>query len=109
MRTPAGKECPYFYGDYRRGRQLEECRLVEPSPGGAEWRAALCHSCPVPGIVLANACPHLRLRAAIGQRWLGFIQQVEVTAYCLQAEDVVAEPEIGCGHCHELPLPDFQL
>ena len=28
MRTPAGKECQYFYGDYYRGRNQEECRLL---------------------------------------------------------------------------------
>ena len=28
MRTPAGKECRYFYGNYHRGRGIEECRLL---------------------------------------------------------------------------------
>ena len=32
MKTPAGTECKYFYGDYYRGRNHEECRLL-----GAAW------------------------------------------------------------------------
>jgi hypothetical protein len=101
MRTPAGKECPYFYGDYRRGRQHEECRLLESSPDADQWRPALCHTCPVPGIEMANACPNLMLRGKVRRRWLGFIEQVGVTARCRHTQSEVAEPEIGCGHCHE--------
>jgi hypothetical protein len=104
MRTPAGRECPYFYGDYRRGRKQEECRLLQANPDGGEWRPTLCHSCPVPGIVLANACPHMGLRGRVARRWLGFIEQVEVSAYCHRSQSAVAEPEIGCGQCHE-PVP----
>jgi hypothetical protein len=107
VRTPAGQECPYFYGDYRRGRNTEECRLIEAGPGEIEWRPPMCQSCPVPRIVMANACPHMHLRAKIGHRWLGFVQQVEVTAYCDKAEAIVDEPEVGCGQCHDRPLPDF--
>jgi hypothetical protein len=105
MKTPAGRECPYFYGDYRRGRQHEECRLLDADPDAGQWRAVLCHSCPVPAIAMANACPHLRLRGRVGSRWLGFVQQVEVTAYCHKTDAEVREPEVGCGHCHELPVP----
>lgn len=101
MKTPAGRECPYFYGDYRRGRQQEECRLLDANPDGGRWRPPLCQTCPVPGIVQANACPNMALRARVGRRWLGFIEQVEVTAHCRQTHSDVAEPEIGCGHCHE--------
>ena len=28
MKTPAGKECKYFYGNYYRGAHQEECRLI---------------------------------------------------------------------------------
>jgi len=31
MKTPAGKDCKYFYGDYYRGRDLEECNLLKAS------------------------------------------------------------------------------
>lgn len=107
MRTPAGRECPYFYGDYRRGRSQEECRLLDANPEGGQWRPGLCANCPVPDIARANACPHMRLKGRVGSRWLGFIQQVEVTAYCRKSAQEVAEPEIGCGQCHDGPLPDL--
>ena len=35
MKTPAGKECKFFYGDYYRGRQHEECRLLKDH--GLSW------------------------------------------------------------------------
>ncbi len=57
MKTPAGSECKYFYGDYYRGRDHEECRLL-----GAQWKPALCRTCPVPAIEMANACEFMRLR-----------------------------------------------
>src|SRR5688572_8219728 len=27
MRTPAGKECDFYYEDFHRGRELQECRI----------------------------------------------------------------------------------
>ena len=64
MRTPAGTECPYFYGDYFRGRNVEECRLLKAA--GQRWTRDLCKTCPVPGIARANACEFLKL---ICQPW----------------------------------------
>ena len=101
MKTPAGRECSYFYGDYRRGRNHEECRLIGANPNGGQWKSALCKTCPVPGIFLANACPHLTLTGRVADRFLGFVQEVQVTAYCRKTSQTVAEPEVGCGHCHE--------
>lgn len=103
MITPAGRECPYFYGDYGRGRNREECRLLDANPMGGRWIPALCRTCPVPRIILANACPHLTLKASVARRWLGLIHQVEVPAGCRKMQSDVPEPEIGCGHCHEIP------
>ena len=37
MRTPAGTECQYFYGDYRRGRNHEECRLLDEAVPRQQW------------------------------------------------------------------------
>ncbi|HET7010817.1 MAG TPA: hypothetical protein VFI11_08590 [Anaerolineales bacterium] len=100
MRTPAGQECPHYYADFHRGRQRQECRLV--GPAGPRWKPSDCGRCPVPRIVLANACPNLRLAAAIQPGVLGLGRHVVVTAHCPRYETAVAEPEIGCGHCHEL-------
>lgn len=98
MKTPAGRECQYFYGDYHRGRHLEECRLLEHS--SVQWRPPLCKTCPVPDILLANACPNLALHGTV-KRILGLRPRVRVVATCDHTGTVVPEPRTGCGHCAE--------
>jgi hypothetical protein len=103
MRTPAGKECPWFYGDYFRGRNLEECRLLKASD--QKWSRDLCKTCPVPAIALANACEYLKLRASIARPITAIFQRrVQVSAYCEKVKRAVEEPHIGCGECHALPF-----
>ena len=99
MKTPAGSECKYFYGDYYRGRDREECRLLGPA-----WKPALCRTCPVPGIELANACEFMRLSGQV-VRPLGaaFQPRVKVNATCEKTERSGFDPHIGCGECHRLP------
>lgn len=102
MQTPAGKECPHFYGNYYRGREHEECRLLQEH--NLPWQAALCKTCPVPAIRQANACPHMRLRPQIQRDLLPpWHKRVVVSAYCTKSQQEVAEPQVGCGQCHELP------
>jgi hypothetical protein len=102
MRTPAGTECPYFYGDYFRGRSLEECRLLSAS--GQKWSADLCKTCPVPRIGRANACEYLQLRATVARPLsAAFQRRVQVSAHCTRTNRAVTEPEIGCGECHPIP------
>jgi hypothetical protein len=99
MKTPAGTECKYFYGDYYRGRDHEECRLV-----GASWKRDLCRSCPVPSIILANACEFMTLNAEVGRSLAtGFQRRVRVTAFCAKTQRTGFDPHIGCGECHPLP------
>ena len=107
MRTPAGKECKYFYGDYYRGRNLEECRLLKAH--NLRWTPDLCRTCPVPGIQLANACEFLQLRPIIARPLsAAFQRRVQVSAYCDKTHREVAEPHIGCGECHTLPF-EFEI
>ncbi len=106
MRTPAGFECKYFYGNYFRGKKDEECRLIGSQPAPNHWTPDLCQKCPVPGILRANACQHMELRGTARRSLLGLIKRVEVTAYCNKENQVVAEPHIGCGQCHPIP-PEF--
>jgi hypothetical protein len=102
MRTPAGFDCKYFYGDYYRGRSVEECRLLLSS--GQKWSADLCKTCPVPGITRANACEFLQLRGKIIRPLsAGFMRRVEVLASCEKSNKNVNEPQIGCGECHPIP------
>jgi len=98
VRTPSGVECSYFYGDYFRGKNREECRLLGP-----DWRPELCRTCPVPGILRANGCPHMQISARVEKKFLGLKKQVKVTAFCRHSQQNVAEPHIGCGQCHTLP------
>ncbi|MDD5371481.1 MAG: hypothetical protein PHQ40_20575 [Anaerolineaceae bacterium] len=104
MKTPAGKECRYFYGDYRRGRNHEECRLLEDATPRQVWAPDLCRTCPVPEILMANACPNMILEGKVKRGFIGIGRGVQVTAYCTLSKTIVAEPEVGCGQCHPLPF-----
>lgn len=101
MRTPAGKECRYFYGDYYRGRNHEECRLLKDA--GVSWQPRLCATCPVPGILQANACEHMVLTPKVQRPFLIMPAQVQINAYCRKTRRHVDQPQIGCGECHPLP------
>lgn len=103
MRTPYGKECPYFFGDYYRGRNHEECRLIGDQPAKHRWTSELCKTCPVPGIILANACENMKLQASIQSLPLGISKRMKIKAFCTLSGKVVSEPHIGCGQCHHLP------
>jgi hypothetical protein len=103
MRTPAGKECRYFYGDYHRGRDREECRLLESASPPLTWKRSLCTSCPVPDILLANACSNLVLKPRLARPFPFISQQVEVDSYCTKTSRSGFDPHIGCGECHPLP------
>jgi hypothetical protein len=104
MKTPAGSECQYFFGDYYRGRNHEECHLV-----GAAWKRTLCRTCPVPSIDRANACEFMRLRVDVGRPLTaGFQLRVKVTAFCEKTERSGFDPHIGCGVCHPIP-PLFEV
>ena len=100
MRTPAGTECRFYYEDFNRGREIQECRLLRHSSGSQAWTPDLCATCPVPRIAMANACPDMVLEARIGRRWL-VRKQVKVDAYCTRTRQRVQDPYVGCGHCHE--------
>ena len=99
MQTPAGTECPFYYEDYHRGRDVQECRLLAQNPMSERWTPDLCGKCEVPDIVLANGCPNLRLEARVARRF-GLFRHVVVSAYCVKRAVEVPEPRVGCGDCH---------
>ncbi len=101
MQTPYGKLCQYYYADYYRGKETQECRLVQANAASEAWTPALCQTCPVPDILLANACPHLVLRARVGKTMLGLLRKIDLQVECRQYRVPVARPHVGCGHCHE--------
>jgi hypothetical protein len=100
MLTPAGKECRYFYGDYHRGRKVEECRLLESI--NLDWMPYLCEKCPIPDILLANSCEHLEFRPRLERQLLILKPQIKISSYCKKSKTIVDEPRIGCGQCHPL-------
>lgn len=107
MRTPAGFDCKYFYGDYFRGRSVQECRLLQAS--GQKWEASLCKTCPAPGIARANACEFQQLRAVVARPFsAAFTKRVQISAYCEKTQRSVKEPHVGCGECHPIP-PIFDV
>jgi hypothetical protein len=105
MKTPQGIECPYFFGDYFRGRNLEECRLVFEGPTKIDWSSKLCRSCPIPALNRANACQNMVLTAWVEKSLFGIFRHVKYSAFCTKSNSAVKEPEIGCGMCH--PVEDL--
>jgi hypothetical protein len=104
--TPAGTECPFYFEDFHRGRSIQECRLIDNTPGGGTWTPPLCEGCRVPAIKRANACEHLVMEARVRSSFLGLRKEVEITATCTKSLEDVAEPEVGCGQCH-FDFPKF--
>lgn len=107
MKTPAGKECRYFFGDYHRGRNVEECRLIKVNRESPPWKPAFCQTCPVPDMLRHNACPNLTLDATISKGFLGFGAKVVVEGWCSEYFLEVPNPSMGCGHCHEFKGPSI--
>lgn len=100
MITPYGQECKHYYRDFHRGRSIEECRLLQRRPQEARWESSLCKSCPVPGILRANACPNMMLEGRIVRHFLVW-RRVAVSAFCLESLEEVETPHSGCGRCHQ--------
>jgi hypothetical protein len=101
VRTPAGKECRFYYADYHRGSQKQECRLIARNPDGGRWHPSHCRTCLVPDILRQNACPHLALEAKVERSFLGLRERVAVFAVCTKHLVEVQAPAVGCGRCHE--------
>lgn len=99
MRTPAGKECRFYYEDFNRGRNIQECRLLKRATGNAKWRPGDCNNCSVPGILWANASEHLELRATIQPGFLGFGRRITVLASCNKHQVIITDPYAGCPEC----------
>lgn len=100
MRTPAGKECRYYYEDFHRGRELQECRLINQNPESLPWRPFLCARCSVPDILNANASPNLELELTVKPVLLGLGRRLEVKAACSRHNRAIEDPHVGCPECN---------
>ncbi len=90
--------CRYFYGDYHRGRNREECRLLEANPNNQRpWKRALCDSCPVPDLVRSSNTPELVLEAEVNRKFLW--NRVEVTFAICQKHLVELDNPQYCPEC----------
>lgn len=99
MRTPAGKECRFYYENFHRGRSDQECRLIDANPNSPAWRPSDCANCPVPAILQANSSPNLVLEGRIKKGVLGIGRHVVVKAFCSKHLIDVPEPRVGCPKC----------
>ena len=98
MRTPAGVECRYYYEDFNRGRQQQECRLIAQNRRSLPWTPDLCAKCPVPAVLRANGSPDLRLELTVTKRF-GWLKGLKLEAYCLKHVVDVRDPLVGCPLC----------
>ena len=100
MRTPAGKECRFYYENFHRGRSDQECRLIDGNPSSEAWHPNDCQSCPVPAILAANSDPNLVLEGAVKKGFLNmFGRRIELKAFCSKHLVDVPEPKVGCPQC----------
>ena len=91
-------DCPYFFGDYHRGRDIEKCRLIERNHENTRpWRRALCDTCPVPGILRRTTCKHLALEGSVVRKFL-LADRVEVYAICTEHIAELKDPN-HCPQC----------
>ncbi|GAB4469618.1 MAG: hypothetical protein Kow00124_04960 [Anaerolineae bacterium] len=99
MKTPAGKECRFYYEDFHRGRSRQECRLIQRDLASPPWKPGDCATCPVPDILWANASEDLMLRASVKKGVLGIGRRVVVQAHCRRHDIPIADPFVGCEAC----------
>ncbi|GIV78317.1 hypothetical protein FKZ61_021800 [Litorilinea aerophila] len=90
--------CRYFYGDYFRGKNKEECRLLAANPNNPyPWHRSLCNTCPVPKILIETNCPDLMLEAEVRRKFLR--QRVEVTFAVCGKHLIELEDPRHCPQC----------
>ncbi len=97
MTTPTPVNCRYYYADFHRGRNHEECRLLKRNHESRPWRRALCDSCPVPDILISTNCKEIALEATVVKKW-GLLERVEVYAVCAKHYIELDNPRF-CPQC----------
>ena len=97
MATHTPVNCRYYYADFHRGRNHEECRLLKRNPESRPWRRVLCDSCPVPDILISTNCKEIALEATVVKKW-GLLERVEVYAICAKHLVELDNPRF-CPQC----------
>ncbi|MCS6843713.1 MAG: hypothetical protein NZ528_05205 [Caldilineales bacterium] len=88
--------CRFYYEDYYRGREVQECRLPR-SRDSLRWQRPVCDTCPVPGILRETDCAHLALEGTIRKRF-PFGERMEVFAVCTRHMVQLKDPR-HCPQC----------
>jgi len=90
--------CRYFYGDYFRGKNKEECRLIEANPDNERpWHRDLCDRCPIPELLITSNCRDLLLEGEVKRKFLR--DTVEITfAICAKHKIRLDDPH-DCPQC----------
>ena len=95
---PNPVNCRYFYRDYHRGKNVEECRLLDENPNNArQWKRKLCDSCPVPELIIVSNSRDLILEAEVKRRFLR--DYVEVTFAVCGKHMIELEDGRHCPAC----------
>lgn len=97
--TKGRVNCRYFYGDYHRGRNLEECRLIEANPNSRPWRRKLCDTCPVPELLITSNSRDLMLEGEVKRKLIW--ENVEVTFAICQKHLIELDNPRHCPKCAE--------
>jgi hypothetical protein len=99
MINPAGAECAYYYEDFQRGANRQECRALDEVRSSA-WQPSDCARCPVPTVLAANGSPLLRLAVTIRPGVLGIGRRLLVEARCTEHGVITTDPRAGCEECN---------
>jgi hypothetical protein len=101
MILPDGRDCKFFYANYYRGRNFEECRALTSQEDKREWKIAFCDACPLPDYLRNNSCENIVYSVFVAKSL--FKKKIKVKAWCQLVHEPVDDPNIGCGHCHRTP------
>ena len=99
MKTPYGKQCRFYYENFHRGHDDQECRLIRANSNSPRWETKDCQNCPVPDILLANSNPDMVLEAEIKKGFMRMGRKVEVKAFCTRHLCDIPQPITGCPQC----------
>lgn len=102
MKVPDGRECKFFYGDYYRGRNFDECRALSNPEDKRTWNSSYCKSCPLPDYLRNNSCENLVYSVYLEKILIK--KRIKVKAWCKQQHVAVRDPNVGCGNCHQVDL-----
>lgn len=96
MKKPVN--CRYFYGDYHRGKNKEECRLIAANDDNQRtWRRSLCDRCPVPALIIESNARELMLEAVVKRKFLR--DQVTVTFAVCARHMIELDDARHCPQC----------